>query len=190
MAASSSLFFVVPALLLLFFMALAPAPLAAAATSSKLPSQPPPFPAGLAPLQQNRAASSSGRYTPAATAPAKPFTAHYFLQELDHFTFTPNSSHLFSQKYLLNDTFWRRKPTAGPLFVYMGNEGDIEWFATNTGFMFDIAPDFGALLVFIEVPFWPHPLPWLISSVTARALVQNLVVLLILSRQDTIFAVV
>jgi lysosomal Pro-X carboxypeptidase len=34
--------------------------------------------------------------------------------------------------------------------VYTGNEGDIEWFATNTGFMFDIAPSFGALLVFIE----------------------------------------
>ncbi|XBI04175.1 hypothetical protein VPH35_132510 [Triticum aestivum] len=150
MAASSSLLAVVPVLLLLFFAAFAPAPLAAAATSSKLPSQPPPFPAGLAPLQQHRAASSSGRYTTAATAPAKPFTAHYFPQELDHFTFTPNSSRVFSQKYLLNDTFWRRKPTAGPLFVYTGNEGDIELFAVNTGFMFDIAPNFGALLVFIK----------------------------------------
>jgi len=63
---------------------------------------------------------------------------------------------VFRQKYLLNDTFWRRPSAgdgdgAGPLFVYTGNEGDIEWFATNTGFMFDIAPKFGALLVFIEV---------------------------------------
>ena len=84
-----------------------------------------------------------------------PFTVHYFPQELDHFTFTPNASMLFYQKYLVNDTFWRRpgggKGAAGPLFVYTGNEGDIEWFATNTGFMFDIAPKFGALLVFIEV---------------------------------------
>jgi len=92
------------------------------------------------------------------TAAKKPFTAHYFAQELDHFTFTPNASMVFRQKYLLNDTFWRRPSAggsngAGPLFVYTGNEGDIEWFATNTGFMFDIAPKFGALLVFIEVPY-------------------------------------
>ncbi|CAL5334462.1 unnamed protein product [Camellia sinensis] len=37
----------------------------------------------------------------------------------------------------------------------MGNEADIEWFAQNTGFMFDKAPNFRALLVFIEksIPF-------------------------------------
>nr|CAB3468565.1 unnamed protein product [Digitaria exilis] len=89
------------------------------------------------------------------TTAVNPFTAHYFPQELDHFTFTPNASMIFYQKYLINDTFWRRPSAAGdgaagPLFVYTGNEGDIEWFATNTGFMFDIAPKFGALLVFIE----------------------------------------
>uniref|UniRef100_M8CHP6 Lysosomal Pro-X carboxypeptidase n=1 Tax=Aegilops tauschii TaxID=37682 RepID=M8CHP6_AEGTA len=81
-------------------------------------------------------------------------------EELDHFTFTPNASRLFSHKYLLNDTFWRRKPAAGPLFVYTGNEGDIEWFTTNTGFMFDIAPEFGALLVFIEHRFYGESKPF------------------------------
>ena len=88
-----------------------------------------------------------------------PFTAHYFPQELDHFTFTPNASAVFYQKYLVNDTFWKRstghgngsETAAGPIFVYTGNEGDIEWFATNTGFMFDIAPKSGAVLVLIEV---------------------------------------
>jgi lysosomal Pro-X carboxypeptidase len=162
MAASSSLPAVVPALLLLLLIpAFAPAPAEAVASPSKRPThQPPPFPAGVSPLHQ-RAASSSGRYAASAAAAtgngtAKPFTTHYFQQELDHFTFTPNASDLFSQKYLLNDTFWRRKPTAGPLFVYTGNEGDIEWFTTNTGFMFDIAPEFGALLVFIEVLCFCH----------------------------------
>lgn len=37
-----------------------------------------------------------------------PFTAHYFPQELDHFTFTPNASTLFRHEYLVNDTLWRR----------------------------------------------------------------------------------
>ena len=166
MAASSSLLAVVPAFLLLV-AAFSPAPAAAASPSKRPTHQPPPFPARVSPLHQ-RAASSSGRYAASAVSAAaatdngtaKPFTAHYFQQELDHFTFTPNASRLFSQKYLLNDTFWRRKPNAGPLFVYTGNEGDIEWFTTNTGFMFDIAPDFGALLVFIEHRFYGESKPF------------------------------
>ncbi|XP_040381558.1 lysosomal Pro-X carboxypeptidase isoform X2 [Oryza brachyantha] len=110
------------------------------------------------------AAAAAGRNETAAAA-AKPFTARYFPQELDHFTFTPNSSALFYQKYLVNDTFWRRSSgaggdTAGPIFVYTGNEGDIEWFATNTGFMFDIAPRFGAMLVFIEHRFYGESKPF------------------------------
>lgn len=80
------------------------------------------------------------------------FTTHYFPQELDHFTFQPKSFNLFYQKYLMNSTHWDKGPVHhGPIFVYTGNEGNIEWFAENTGFMYDIAPKFGALLVFIEV---------------------------------------
>jgi lysosomal Pro-X carboxypeptidase len=80
------------------------------------------------------------------------FTTHYFPQELDHFTFQPKSFNLFYQKYLMNSTHWDEGPIhCAPIFVYTGNEGNIEWFAENTGFMYDIAPKFGALLVFIEV---------------------------------------
>lgn len=32
----------------------------------------------------------------------------------------------------------------------LGNEGDIELFAENTGFMWEIAPKFNALLIFAE----------------------------------------
>jgi lysosomal Pro-X carboxypeptidase len=142
-------------------------PTAAARSTNPKPPFPPVTPPHLqaaAYRQQHRhwvrSSLDANNYVTATTA--KPFTAHYFPQELDHFTFTPNSSMTFNQKYLLNDTFWRRpggddggagtsKQQAGPLFVYTGNEGDIEWFATNTGFMFDVAPKFGALLVFIEV---------------------------------------
>ncbi|CAA7015196.1 unnamed protein product [Microthlaspi erraticum] len=55
--------------------------------------------------------------------------------------------------------FWGK---GGPIFVYTGNEADIEWFASNTGFMLDISPKFQALLVFIEHRFYgdskPHRL--------------------------------
>ncbi|KAK9291173.1 hypothetical protein L1049_009361 [Liquidambar formosana] len=55
-----------------------------------------------------------------------------------------------STKVLINDTFWGGGEKNTPIFVYTGNEGDIEWFAQNTGFMFETAPHFQALLGFIE----------------------------------------
>uniref|UniRef100_A0A0E0HU62 Lysosomal Pro-X carboxypeptidase n=1 Tax=Oryza nivara TaxID=4536 RepID=A0A0E0HU62_ORYNI len=160
MAAPASPLHPLAAIAAALLLLLVAAPSAAAAASPVFPGVPP---LQLQALQQRRPASSAGgsRYVVAAAAAAaggngtaaaaKPFTAHYFPQELDHFTFTPNASAVFYQKYLVNDTFWRRSAAAGetpagPIFVYTGNEGDIEWFATNTGFMFDIAPSFGALL--------------------------------------------
>jgi lysosomal Pro-X carboxypeptidase len=151
---------------LLLLASFLPSPTAAARLTNPKPPFPPVTPPHLqaaAHRQQHRhrvrSSLDANNYVTATAA--KPFTAHYFPQELDHFTFTPNSSMTFNQKYLLNDTFWRRpggdggagtkQQQAGPLFVYTGNEGDIEWFATNTGFMFDVAPKFSALLVFIEV---------------------------------------
>lgn len=59
-------------------------------------------------------------------------------------------------RYLINDTYWRRPEAkgkhkrAGPIFFYSGNEGIIETFAQNTGFMWDIAPQFEAMVVFCE----------------------------------------
>uniref|UniRef100_A0A6N2M2P0 Serine carboxypeptidase S28 family protein n=1 Tax=Salix viminalis TaxID=40686 RepID=A0A6N2M2P0_SALVM len=94
---------------------------------------------------------------PDASKPKIPYKAHYFPQVLDHFTFQPKSSKIFYQKYLVNSHYWRR---GAPIFVYTGNEGDIEWFASNTGFLLDIAPKFRALLVFIEHRFYGESMPF------------------------------
>lgn len=50
-------------------------------------------------------------------------------------------------RYLYNDTYWAYK---GPIFFYPGNEGAIEMFAQNTGFMWAAAREFGALVIFAE----------------------------------------
>ncbi|PKU64396.1 lysosomal Pro-X carboxypeptidase [Dendrobium catenatum] len=89
--------------------------------------------------------------------PNLPYSAHYFPQQLDHFSYQPKSYTIFYQKYLMNSTFWER---GEPIFVYTGNEGDIEWFAANTGFMMDIAPKFRALLVFIEHRYYGTSKPF------------------------------
>ncbi len=71
----------------------------------------------------------------------------YYLQRLDHYDFRHDTR--WQQRYLLNDTFWRR--SGGALWLYAGNEGPVEGYADNTGLMWENAAEFGALLVFAEV---------------------------------------
>ncbi|KAJ9554997.1 hypothetical protein OSB04_009611 [Centaurea solstitialis] len=88
------------------------------------------------------------------------YKTRYFTQILDHFNYNPESYQTFQQRYLINDTFWGGAKSKAPIFVYTGNEGNIEWFAQNTGFMFDIAPEFKALLVFTEHRYYGKSIPY------------------------------
>ncbi|XP_052172978.1 uncharacterized protein LOC127788569 [Diospyros lotus] len=90
----------------------------------------------------------------------QPYRIKFFTQILDHFNYHPQSYQTFQQRYLINDTFWDGPKNNAPIFVYTGNEGEIEWFAQNTGFMFEIAPHFKALLVFIEHRFYGESIPF------------------------------
>ncbi|XP_044272767.1 lysosomal Pro-X carboxypeptidase-like [Tribolium madens] len=83
------------------------------------------------------------------------YETKYFEVPLDHFSFTTKTT--FKLKYLINDTFWTND---GPIFFYTGNEGTIENFAENTGFIFDIAPSFNALIVFAEHRYYGESLPF------------------------------
>jgi len=81
----------------------------------------------------------------------------WYNNTLDHFSFTTNAT--FPQKYLYNDTWWDNDEP-GPIFLYTGNEGIIEAFAENSGFMWDIAPEFKALLIFAEHRYYGESLPF------------------------------
>ncbi|MCD7471064.1 hypothetical protein HAX54_011344 [Datura stramonium] len=55
---------------------------------------------------------------------------------------------------------WVAPPRVGPIFLYCGNEGDIEGFAANTGFVWEIAPRFGALVIFPEHGYYEESMPY------------------------------
>ncbi|KAK9231402.1 hypothetical protein WN943_021636 [Citrus x changshan-huyou] len=86
------------------------------------------------------------------------YETRYFEQRLDHFSFADLPT--FSQRYLINTDHWVGPNRLGPIFLYCGNEGDIEWFAVNSGFVWDIAPRFGAMLVFPEHRYYGESMPY------------------------------
>jgi len=94
------------------------------------------------------------------------YETKYFTQQLDHFDFADDRT--FQQKYLISDKYWGMNngvfnATAacrGPIFFYSGNEGSIELFWENTGFVTEyLAPKYGALLLFAEHRYYGTTLP-------------------------------
>ncbi|GAB2283062.1 hypothetical protein Dimus_017594 [Dionaea muscipula] len=88
------------------------------------------------------------------------YETRYFSQRLDHFTFSSNNPTSFPQRYLISTEHWAGPERLGPIFLYCGNEGDIEWFAANTGFVWEIAPRFGAMVLFPEHRYYGKSMPY------------------------------
>ncbi|XP_055926589.1 lysosomal Pro-X carboxypeptidase-like isoform X2 [Argiope bruennichi] len=80
----------------------------------------------------------------------------YFTQQVDHFGFTTNKT--YEQRYLANYKYYN--PVNGSIFFYTGNEGVIDVFVNNTGFMEEIAPEFSAAVIFAEHRYYGKSLPF------------------------------
>ncbi|VDO49198.1 unnamed protein product [Haemonchus placei] len=74
---------------------------------------------------------------------------------LDHFAFANKDQ--FKLRFFINTDNYEE---GGPIFFYTGNEGKLEGFAENTGFMWDIAPEFHAAVVFAEHRFYGRTQPY------------------------------
>lgn len=87
---------------------------------------------------------------------------HYETKEfevpLDHFNYAINES--FKIRYLFNDSYVDPQSGHSPLFFYTGNEGDIETFAQNTGFMWELAQKQRACVVFAEHRYYGKSMPF------------------------------
>ncbi|XP_033173414.1 lysosomal Pro-X carboxypeptidase [Drosophila mauritiana] len=81
-----------------------------------------------------------------------------FQVPLDHFSFLINAT--FNIRYLYNDSFVDKSNARTPIFFYTGNEGDIELFAQNTGFLWEQAERQRALVIFAEHRYYGKSLPF------------------------------
>ena len=113
-----------------------------------------------------------------------PPTQHWCNATLDHFSFpsgpgpapSPGAdapgttvTTVFPQRYFVYDK-WRSGPDA-PILLYFGNEGKLEDFYDNSGFIFESAPALGATVVFLEHRYYGESLPFGNASyATAAAL--------------------
>ncbi|XP_008842416.1 lysosomal Pro-X carboxypeptidase isoform X2 [Nannospalax galili] len=84
------------------------------------------------------------------------YSVLYFPQKVDHFGF--NNVKTFKQRYLIADKHWKKN--GGSILFYTGNEGDIIWFCNNTGFMWNVAEELEAMLVFAEHRYYGESLPF------------------------------
>ncbi|XP_061575747.1 lysosomal Pro-X carboxypeptidase [Cololabis saira] len=91
-----------------------------------------------------------------STEPPVSYKTLYFDQKIDHFGFLEDGT--FKQRYLVADQHWHQPD--GPILFYTGNEGDITWFCNNTGFMWEVAEELGAMLVFAEHRYYGESLPF------------------------------
>ncbi|VAH80233.1 unnamed protein product [Triticum turgidum subsp. durum] len=86
------------------------------------------------------------------------FETRYFRQRLDHFSFS-GEEEFFQQRYLVGRAGGWAGP-GGPIFFYCGNEGDIAWFAANSGLVWEAAPRFASLVVFAEHRYYGESMPF------------------------------
>ncbi|AQL00189.1 Putative serine peptidase S28 family protein [Zea mays] len=94
------------------------------------------------------------------------YETRYFRQRLDHFSFPgvgdedeDEAAAFFQQRYLVGRGGGWAGP-GGPIFFYCGNEGDIAWFAANSGLVWEAAPRFAALVVFAEHRYYGESMPF------------------------------
>jgi lysosomal Pro-X carboxypeptidase len=75
---------------------------------------------------------------------------------IDHFNFKDDRT--IALRYLINDTF--KSSERSPILFYTGNEESIEMFVEITGFMWQIAPELNAIVVFAEHRYYGHSQPF------------------------------
>lgn len=78
-----------------------------------------------------------------------------FVIEVDHFSYANQDR--FDQRYIISTDHWC---DGCPIFFYTGNEGDVTAFVQNTGFMWENAKQFKAMVLFAEHRYYGKSIPY------------------------------
>ncbi|XP_028071371.1 lysosomal Pro-X carboxypeptidase-like isoform X2 [Camellia sinensis] len=99
---------------------------------------------------------------PSDTIPAfvwEDLETYFYNQTLDHFNYNPPSYATFKQRYVINSKYWGGANESAPIFVYLGAEAPIDGDIQFIGFLPENAPNFKALIVYIEHRFYGQSVP-------------------------------
>ena len=86
-----------------------------------------------------------------------------FDQRIDNFGF--GSDDTYKEKVLYNETHFEE---GGPILLYAGNEGKIELFVENSGFLWDLAPQLKGTVIFAEHRYYGESMPYGDESYKSR----------------------
>ena len=84
-----------------------------------------------------------GSFTPTSS---KPIPQQWFEQELDHFD--KENDKTWQQRYWVNASFW--KNDTGPVFLFIGGEGESSYIWLLGGEMMDLAKKYQGLAIVFE----------------------------------------
>jgi pimeloyl-ACP methyl ester carboxylesterase len=84
---------------------------------------------------------------------------YYIDMPIDHFTNRGAGSATFKMRYFVDAQFW--DPMSGPILFYAGNEGQIESFYENSGFLTkNLSSELKGLIVFGEHRYFGKSMPF------------------------------
>ena len=104
---------------------------------------------------------SSTALTPPPHASTTNCSVSWHTQPLDHFSYLETRT--FQQRVFTYDKHWRRPQagtSAGPILFYCGNEASVDLYVNATGWMWERAEAFGALLVWAEHRYYGKTQPF------------------------------
>lgn len=77
------------------------------------------------------------------------FKTFFYNQTIDHFSYGPESYQTFPQRYVINSKFWGGGNS--PILAFLGAEAPIDDNIQPSGFTYENAHKFKALIVILEV---------------------------------------
>ncbi|XP_055834022.1 uncharacterized protein LOC129902681 [Solanum dulcamara] len=114
----------------------------------------------LTPLIENILQDSNTLSSSTTNDLPKEFETYYYTQTLDHFNYGPKSYSTFKQRYIINSKYWGGSNSNSPIFAYLGAESSIDGDPLGIGFLTEFAPQFKALLVYMEHRYYGESRPF------------------------------